>query len=59
MASKWEYKLEALNLADPPANLLHELNELGSQGWELITLLMKKKISVGESWTVAVFKRST
>lgn len=56
MRSKWEYRLEALNLEGSLRSVEERLDELGWEGWEVVALVPKAK--AGESWSVAVLKRA-
>jgi hypothetical protein len=56
--ARWEYKFEVLDLEGSEkslAEIQEELNRLGSQGWEVASIV--PKIGAGESRCVALLKR--
>ena len=59
---KWEYKVVMFVPEKKDIELEHELNEIGQDGWELISFAMKpaKKRETRKEYvlTICVFKRS-
>ena len=50
---KWEHRFEALNPGDP-LGWADQLDVLGKEGWELVTILPPNEINL---WPLAAFKR--
>ena len=55
----WEYKIEVLDFLmdkdEPLRGIEAQLNELGKQGWEVVSVT--PKMGRGDSWTFVYLKR--
>ena len=58
MKEKWEYRFEVLSLSSPLRTLQDQLNELGWQGWEVVSLAPNVKVKGGKDALIALLKRA-